>query len=310
MQEYSYKGKLIIGVDHGYGNMKTAHRVFMTGLDAMEQEPIVSTNYLKYKDMYYVIGETHLTYQGDKTDTEDFFILTLAALAEELKFRNIYEADIYLAAGLPLAWAKSQANDFSNYLMRESDLQFEFRKEKFRIHISGTVLFPQGFAAICQAGNMKGFNMIADIGNGTMNVMQINDGRPLEKSLITEKFGVSCCMKEIQNELTKDYAGDVSEAMIEPLLRNGCSGRTDIVAKKTEHIAGKYAAEIMKRLVNYGYKEGLVNLHIVGGGGCLLKHYTDIAGKQGVTFIDDICANAKGYEFLAIKKMKAMERRN
>ena len=66
----------------------------------------------------------------------------------------------------------------------------------------------------------------------------------------------------------------------------------------------------MKRLVNYGYKEGLVNLYIVGGGGCLLKHYTDIAGKQGVTFIDDICANVKGYEFLAIKKMKAMERRN
>ncbi len=28
MQELYYNGKLILGVDHGYGNMKTAHRVF------------------------------------------------------------------------------------------------------------------------------------------------------------------------------------------------------------------------------------------------------------------------------------------
>lgn len=33
MQELYYNGKLILGVDHGYGNMKTAHRVFATGVE-------------------------------------------------------------------------------------------------------------------------------------------------------------------------------------------------------------------------------------------------------------------------------------
>lgn len=50
MQEYNYNGKIIIGVDQGYGNMKTAHRIFRTGVEAYEEEPIVSKNYLVSAD--------------------------------------------------------------------------------------------------------------------------------------------------------------------------------------------------------------------------------------------------------------------
>ena len=35
------KGKIYIGLDHGYGNIKTAHRVFTTGVEAYDEEPIV-----------------------------------------------------------------------------------------------------------------------------------------------------------------------------------------------------------------------------------------------------------------------------
>ena len=89
MQKYNNSTKIIIGLDHGYGNIKTGHRIFRTGVECFEEEPIVSMNYIKYKDKYYVIGENHLIYQGNKTDSQDFFILTLAGLAEELKFRHL-----------------------------------------------------------------------------------------------------------------------------------------------------------------------------------------------------------------------------
>ena len=130
MQKYNNNTRIIIGLDHGYGNIKTAHRVFTTGVERFEEEPIVSMNYVRYKDKYYVIGENHLVYQGNKTDSQDFFILTLAGLAEELKFRELHEANVVLAVGLPLAWAKSQAADFKRYLMQETDLDFTFRKER------------------------------------------------------------------------------------------------------------------------------------------------------------------------------------
>ncbi len=161
-----------------------------------------------------------------------------------------------------------------------------------------------GFAAVVNLGAMQGMNMLADIGNGTMNVMQIVDNKPLEKSLATDKFGVSICMKEIQKELSKENGEDIPEMLIEPLLRNGLQERTDSIAKKVEHIATRYTENIRKRLADYGYKEGLVHLYVIGGGGCLLQNYSDLAEKAGVTFITDICANAKGYETLAEKKLR------
>ena len=44
-------------------------------------------------------------------------------------------------------------------------------------------------------------------------------------------------------------------------------------------------------------------------GGCLLKNYSDIGDKEGVVFIDDICANAKGFEYLAERKLELKGRR-
>ena len=304
MQKFNGNTRIIIGVDHGYGNMKTAHRVFRTGVECMEEEPIVSKNFVRYRDKFYVIGESHLVYQGNKTDSEDFYILTLAALAEELKFRGLHETNVILAVGLPLAWMKNQGAGFRRYLMKEQELHFEFRKERYHVHLCGVEIFPQGFAAVINLGAMQGMNMLADIGNGTMNVMQIVDNKPLEKSLVTEKFGVGICMKEIQKELSKENGEDISEMLIEPLLRNGLQERTDSTAKKVEHIATRYTENIRRRLVDYGYKEGLVHLYVIGGGGCLIRNYSDLAEKAGVTFITDICANAKGYETLAEKKAR------
>ena len=280
MQKYNSNIRIIIGVDHGYGNMKTAHKAFRTGVECMDEEPIVSKNFVKYKDKFYVIGESHLVYQGNKTDSEDFYILTLAALAEELKFRGLHEANVILAVGLPLAWMKSQGADFRRYLMKEQELYFEFRRERYHVHLCGVEIFPQGFAAVVNLGAMQGMNMLADIGNGAMNVMQIADNKPLEKSLVTDKFGVGICMKEIQKELSKESGEDIPEMLIEPLLRNGLQERTDSTAKKVEHIATRYTENIRRRLVDYGYKEGLVHLYVIGGGGCLIRNYSDLAEKK------------------------------
>ena len=273
-------------MDHGYGNIKTAHRVFTTGVEAYDEEPIVSTNFVKYREKYYVIGESHLVYQGNKTDSEDFYILTLAGLAEELKFRELHEAEVVLAVGLPLAWVKSQSADWRAYLMQEKELDFIFQKERYKVHLCGVEIFPQGLAAVHNQGAM------------------LHDGRPIEKSISTEVFGVHHCMEKIQKELSKRGGVEVPEMLIEPLLRNGIGERTDDVAMVTKRIAESYTEEIIKKLTAHGYKEDLIHLYIIGGGGCLLRHFSDLTEKGNVTVISDICANAKGYEALAEMKQR------
>ena len=46
----------IIGIDHGYGNMKTANCCFSTGIAAYDHEPLFTADMLVYGGSYYLIG--------------------------------------------------------------------------------------------------------------------------------------------------------------------------------------------------------------------------------------------------------------
>ena len=124
----------IIAVDHGYGNIKTANTVTPTGVTAYETEPIFSGNILEYGGIYYRIGEGHKEFIADKATDEDYYILTLMAVARELNVYGIHEADVHLAAGLPLTWIRKQREDFRSYLLCNKEVDF-FSKAKTTISV-------------------------------------------------------------------------------------------------------------------------------------------------------------------------------
>ena len=79
---------MIVGVDHGYAAMKTAHFSFPSGLVAYEHEPYTLKDVLEYGGKFYVVGSGRQALQKNKTQTEDYYLLTLAAIAKELSFRH------------------------------------------------------------------------------------------------------------------------------------------------------------------------------------------------------------------------------
>ena len=79
---------IMIGVDHGYAAMKTAHCTFPTGLVEYEHEPYTRKGVLEYGGKFYVVGSGRQPLQKDKTQTEDYYLLTLAAIAMEMGFRG------------------------------------------------------------------------------------------------------------------------------------------------------------------------------------------------------------------------------
>ena len=82
---------MVIGIDHGYGNMKTATRCFPSGVARYDKEPIFQNNLLVYNGMYYQIGEEHKEFCAEKTQDEDYYVLTLAAIARELDGKRRFE---------------------------------------------------------------------------------------------------------------------------------------------------------------------------------------------------------------------------
>ena len=111
---------MIVGVDHGYAAMKTAHFSFPSGLVAYEHEPYTLKDVLEYGGKFYVVGSGRQALQKNKTQTEDYYLLTLAAIAKELSFRHAEPAaEIHLAAGLPLTSFGREKNAFRDYLLRD-----------------------------------------------------------------------------------------------------------------------------------------------------------------------------------------------
>ena len=57
---------LIIGIDHGYGNIKTANCVFPTGLLKSDTEPVLARDLLVWEGKYYTIGSGHKEFTPEK----------------------------------------------------------------------------------------------------------------------------------------------------------------------------------------------------------------------------------------------------
>ena len=204
-----------------------------------------------------------------------------------------------LAAGLPLTWVSEQKDAFKQYLLQKDSVDFHFRGAEYHVDFVGADIFPQGFAAVADhLRDFRGVNMLADIGNGTMNVMYINDRRPQEKKCFTEKYGTHQCMLAVRENLLKLYGSAADETVIDRVLRYGTAEISERYLTAIQSTAREYVAGIFRRLREHEYDPELMKLYVVGGGGCLIKNFGEFDAGQ-VVINEDICATAKGYEYLA-----------
>ena len=79
---------MIIGIDHGYYAIKTKQVCFPTGLMRYTYEPYTMQNVLQYGGAYYVCGTGRQALVKDKTANDNYYLLTLAALAQEIRKRK------------------------------------------------------------------------------------------------------------------------------------------------------------------------------------------------------------------------------
>ena len=304
-ERYSYKGMEIIGIDHGFGQIKTRYNTFRAGVETRDTEPPVGGDLLIYDGRYHIIGEKHKTFLQDKSLDGDYFILTVAALAKEMVSRQLKEADVIIAAGVPLQWKTIQKESFRKYLLQKEDLDFNYRGKDYHVRICGALIYPQGFAGIAQdMGRFSGINLLADIGNGTMNTMYINHHKPVATRCYTDKLGVEQCVIRMQNEFQAISGSAAPHELLESFLWNGGSDSlTEKYTKPLNKIARDYAAQIINRLREYEYNPEIMRLHVMGGGICILKHFWDDK-NENVQFIEDIRATAKGYELCALNDLR------
>ena len=111
---------IIIGIDHGYYAIKTAHCSFPAGLTSYgEHEPYTRQGLLEFGGCFFVCGSGRQPIQRDKTVNDNYYLLTLAAIAKEIQQRGLPpECSVRIAAGLPLTSFGRDKPKFRDYLLR------------------------------------------------------------------------------------------------------------------------------------------------------------------------------------------------
>ncbi len=313
IREYNINGTMIIGIDHGYGNIKSSRRVFSTNVIKSDSAPIFSKDYIEYDGKFYIIGEGHKSFVAEKQADEDNYILTMAAIAKELEARGIREnhnnVKIHLAVGLPLKWVQAQRGEFKEYLMREPVINFKYKGRAYEVEIAGCTVMPQCYAAVAE--NLRlftGMNLLVDIGNGTMNLMYLNNGKAMESKSWTEKMGVFQCIQKISNKVLDETGTILMNEVIDNYLKTGITDIAEPYASLMRETAQAYVSGIFQKLRDYEFNEKLMKLYFMGGGARIVETVGNY-DKERTQFNHDICATAKGYEYYCYMALRSQNHR-
>lgn len=129
----------VIGIDHGWSMMKTVTQVFVTGVKEITTTPALFGDVLEYDGKYYKIGTVRQEVKDTKVEDDSFYLLTLAAVAKELKKRGLSDAKVFLAVGLPLTRFGAERNNFIKYLTKNKRVDFRYENEAYHIEIDDIV---------------------------------------------------------------------------------------------------------------------------------------------------------------------------
>ena len=300
-----YKDSYIIGLDLGYGNIKTANICFPTGVTVHDTEPVFKGKTLLYKGTYYKIGESSKPFISDKTADTDFLILAYAGIAAECLANNVTQGNIILAVGIPTSMVKAQREDTRKYLLSDTEPEFDYNSRHFKFHLEKCYIFPQGYPAIYGRNNeLSGVSMIADIGNGTMNIIYLSDKKVIEEKCHTEKIGVGQFRIMAHNAIMDNFGKKIDPAVVESFIYGRKTDISEKYISVLEKAAENYCRQLTDTLEKYEYDSDFMKLYVAGGGGALLKRYGKYEPSR-TFFINDVCAAAKGFEHFALLKCKA-----
>ena len=297
---------ITIGVDHGYAAMKTAHFSFPTGLVEYEDEPYTPKDVLEYGGKYYVVGSSRQPLQRDKTATEDYYLLTLAAIAKELDYRGAERTtEVLLAAGLPLTSFGRDKKKFREYLLRDGKpVSFLYEGRDYAVTISDVMLFPQGYAAVLTQTELldEPSVIVADIGGWTVDLMRLDNRIPNAATCRSLELGMIRCLDEISEQVRQIFGVSMTDAQIESVLRGGAIGADDRVRAVIHAQAGQYVRDLLSTIMESGLDVRAMPTIFLGGGAALLKrHVSATEGLCRPLLLDDVSLNAKGYERLTAR---------
>lgn len=297
--------KFMVAMDHGNRNMKTENFIFTSGLVESDCRPALG-DYLLYQDKFYSLSEQRIPYMRDKTADERFFALTLFGIAMEVQ-RQALPFDngclqVELAVGLPPKHYGALYEKFENYFKNRGRQQIFYRGRACEIEICDVAAYPQDYAAAMTVySEIVEYDRVLtiDIGGFTLDYLMMRGGRPDLSVCDSLEKGVIRLYNEVISRINSEKDILLEEQDIDRILQGKRGDYPADVTDLVESMTRVYVEDILGTLRERGLdlKTGCVVW--VGGGALLLRKYLENSTRIGHSvFVEDICANAKGYGIL------------
>lgn len=295
--------KIFIGIDHGNRQIKTVNTAFVSGVVASKTIPPGMRDILEYNGMYYSLSQKRLPYRSDKTIDDNFFILTLFAVAKEIIFRKYSGAtfDVVLGIGLPPQHYSRLRDKFTQYFTNRGRVEFKYRGKLFRISFPNVKVYPQAYAAIlprfAEISKIPKLFVI-DIGGYTTDVLLLRNGNPDMQVCYSLEQGTIKLYNEIINQVSTNYDFLLDESHIDDILLNHSTDYPQEVIDLTNSCAASYAASIINQLRELECDLRIDRSRFCGGGSILLKDFLLSTGKLAkAEFAENLNENAAGFEW-------------
>lgn len=292
---------IIIGVDTGNRCIKTVSHAFVSGLKTFDTRPAFQSNLLEYNGKFFVPSNERIAYLQDKTQSDDYFILSLIAIAKEIETRKIpteRPISILLGVGLPPSHLPRLRDRFRTYFNR-GGVTFTFNKHPYAISITDVTVFAQGYAAIFadyETIKKEQSAYIVDIGGYTTDIIALRYGQVDPAFCQSLDFGLIHLYNEIGLHIHNHFGRRPNEDQIDCMLSENTDLIDGMLAIASE-TAERYVFEMLRRVEELGVDLALNKGIFIGGGAARLENYICNSGLvRNPMFLRDIHANACGYE--------------
>ena len=289
----------VIAIDHGWSSCKTPNDIYVSGVREITTEPAYFDNILEYRGRYYKIGTDRSEVKANKVETPDYYYLTLAGIAKELKLRGKHEARIILAVGLPASRYGDEKQGFIKYLMQNEEVYYKYEQRSYHIWIDRVLVYPQCYAAVVDQIGMFGAKVVVvDIGSWTIDIIPVINKKPDDAGTNSIPQGLITCMRKINKECVRQLGEQIDEELIQDYMITGKSQLPseyiDIMDKELK----EFVSMVYNSLREEQYSLKTTPIVFVGGGAVIMKRYSE-KSQTNISYKIDVKANAKGYDSLA-----------
>ena len=302
---------MLFAIDHGNSAIKTPDFVFTSGLTDYPVKPPVETDVLEFGGTFWTLSGERIPYMRDKTKDERFFILSLFAIAKELRQREALQpmVEAELAIGLPPEHYELR-NRFAEYFKRGT-VQFKYNDSPISLMIRQVLVYPQAYAAVvpqAQIIQQNSRTFVVDIGGFTTDVLLLRGVQPdmqfcrsLEMDAIPMANGIIGRVSALHDiKIDDDHIADVIQGR--PTIL------PDDVQETIRATVKSYAAGILDKLRELQVDLRATPAIFTGGGAALFRTFIETSSQVAkAEFVADPKANAVGFGMLATAQLRQMQ---